>query len=327
MASTPITSFQEIRFDWESVLNDSPVNTLFLSSQWQEVWWDNFGDGRRMAGFYLTAPGGQDVAGIASLAEVGGTLSFVGSQDTFDYNDFIVRTGHEEAFFKILLECLDDQSCDVLRLDSLIEDSPTLLHLPDMARSKGYTVEIEQEDVTSGVVLPDTWEDYLGYLSKKDRHELRRKLRRLDTQGDWQWYCLTKAEEVSARLSEFLSLMRQSRTDKNEYMTPERERFFYSIADRMAQLDRVKLYFLEINGEAVATSLCFDYGSSRLLYNSGYDPEFGYFSVGLLLNAMCLKDAIEDGFQYFDFLRGPEPYKQHLGGQQRSLFRMVVKRS
>ena len=48
--------------------------------------------------------------------------------------------------------------------------------------------------------------------------------------------------------------MRESRTDKNEYMTPERERFFYSIADRMAQLDRVKLYFLEMSGEAVATS-------------------------------------------------------------------------
>jgi CelD/BcsL family acetyltransferase involved in cellulose biosynthesis len=42
---------------------------------------------------------------------------------------------------------------------------------------------------------------------------------------------------------------------------------------------------------------------------------------------MCLKDAIDRGMDYFDFLRGPEPYKAHLGGQQRSLFSMVVKRS
>ena len=327
MANTAITSFQEIRSDWESVLNDSPMNTLFLSSQWQEVWWENFGNGHRMAGFYLPAPSGDGVAAIASLTQVGSTLSFLGSQDTFDYNDFIVRTGHEEAFFKMLLECLEDQSCDVLRLDSLLEDSPTLAHLPDMARDKGYTVEIEQEDVTSGVVLPESWEDYLAYLSKKDRHELRRKLRRLDSQGEWRRYCLTDANEVSNRFADFLSLMRLSRTDKDEYMTPQRERFFHAIAERMAQLDRIRLYFLEMNGQTVATSLCFDYGSSRLLYNSGYDPEFAYFSVGLLLNALCLKDAIEDGFQYFDFLRGPEPYKQHLGGRQRSLFRMVVKRS
>ena len=77
----------------------------------------------------------------------------------------------------------------------------------------------------------------------------------------------------------------------------------------------------------MATSLCFDYRGSRLLYNSGYNPEYGYYSVGLLLIAMCLKDAIELGLTYFDFLRGPEPYKAHLGGQQRSLYQMVVKKS
>ena len=64
---------------------------------------------------------------------------------------------------------------------------------------------------------------------------------------------------------------------------------------------------------------------ARLLYNSGYDPSLSYFSVGLLLHAMCVKDAIEKGIEYFDFLRGPEPYKAHLGGIQKSLYRMVVK--
>ena len=31
--------------------------------------------------------------------------------------------------------------------------------------------------------LPATWDEYLGTLSKKDRHELRRKLRRLESGG------------------------------------------------------------------------------------------------------------------------------------------------
>jgi CelD/BcsL family acetyltransferase involved in cellulose biosynthesis len=95
----------------------------------------------------------------------------------------------------------------------------------------------------------------------------------------------------------------------------------------MAQLGLLKLFFMEIDGRPVATSLCFDYARTRLLYNSGYDPELSYYSVGLLLHAMCVKDAIEQGIEYFDFLRGPEPYKAHLGGHQKSLYRMVVKRS
>ena len=120
--------------------------------------------------------------------------------------------------------------------------------------------------------------------------------------------------------------MRQSRADKDQYMTPERLSFFQRITQRMAQLGAIKLFFLEVEGQRVASSLCFDYGSSRLLYNSGYNPEFGYYSVGLLLNALCLKEAIEQGIGYFDFLRGPEAYKHHLGGQQRNLYKMMVKR-
>ena len=322
MAKTPITSFQAIESEWESVLQDSPANTLFLTPQWQKVWWDTFGDGQDMCGF--TYPSSDGVAAIASLAKSGDTLSFMGSQDTFDYNDFPIRPGHEEGFYQTLLERMDELDFQKMQLNSLRDSSPTLELFPDMARSRGYTVEIEEEDVTSGIELPGTWDEYLGMLNKKDRHELRRKLRRMDAQTDWKWYSITDPVEVGERLGEFISLMRQSRADKDEFMTSERELFFHNITQRMAELNQLQLYFLDMDGSTVATSLCFDYGGSRLLYNSGYDPEYGYFSVGLLLNAMCLKDAIDRGLTYFDFLRGPEPYKAHLGGQQRSLYQMVV---
>ena len=325
MGTTPITSFQEIQADWESVLQENPQDTLFLTPQWQKVWWDTFGDGHSMVGF--SYPGSGDVTGIASLAKAGDTVSFVGSQDTFDYNDFPIKPGYEQGFYETLLKCLEEQDYRTLRLDSLRYDSPTLEHLPDMARNQGYSVEIEEEDVTSGIELPGTWDDYLMVLNKKDRHELRRKLRRMDAQTDWKWYSVTDPAQAAERLGEFISLMRQSRPDKDEFMTPEREGFFHNVTQRMAELGQLQLYFLEMEGKAVATSLCFDYSGSRLLYNSGYDPEYGYYSVGLLLNAMCLKDAIDQGLTYFDFLRGPEPYKAHLGGEQRNLYKMVVKKN
>ena len=326
MSVNPVTSFRDAQEEWDSILRDSPVASIFLSPQWQEVWWENFSGVREMTGFSVPAPGG-GLNALASLSRLDNTIGFVGAPDTFDYNDFLVRPGFEEAFYRTLLDVLDGWEWDDLRLDSLIEDSPTLAYLPEMARGRGYSVEVEYEDVTSGVALPDDWEQFLGLLSKKDRHELRRKLRRLDSHTGWRWYCLTAPDDVMASFDEFLALMRMSRTDKEEYMTPERERFFHALARRMAELDRIRLFFMELDGARVAASLCFDYGSARLLYNSGYDPGFSYYSVGLLLHAMCVRDAIEQGIGYFDFLRGPEPYKAHLGGRQKSLYRMVVKRS
>ena len=320
----PIASFHDAREEWDSALRDSPAASIFLSPQWQELWWQHFGGDRELAGFSAPAAGG-----LASLARAGRALSFVGAPDTFDYNDFLVRPGFEAVFYPTLLDLLDGQQWDTLNLDSLIEDSPTLTHLPDLARARGHAVTVEYEDVTSGVTLPADWEQYLALLTKKDRHELRRKLRRLDAQTQWQWYCLREPAAVTEAFDDFLSLMRMSRPDKIDYMTPQRERFFRDLAQRMAELSRLRLFFMEINGQRAAASLCFDYRGARLLYNSGYDPDLAYYSVGLLLHAMCVKDAIESdaGLTYFDFLRGPEPYKAHLGGRQKSLYRMVVQRS
>ena len=325
MALASLTSFEEIREEWENVLSVSPGNSLFLTPQWQEVWWDTFGNGREMAGFYLRDHEG--VTAIASLARCGDTLSFVGNTDTFDYNDFMVRPGYEQVFFQSLLARFEEQSFSTLKLRSLRETSPTLAYLPDLARQQGYLVKVEEEDVSSGVDLPQTWEGYLAGLSKKDRHELRRKIRRLDSVPNWRWYSLTEPDQVAARVEDFIGLMRQSNQDKDQYMTPDRKLFFQRMSQRMAGMGMLRLFFLEIDDQPVATSLCFDYDSSRLLYNSGYDPAYGYYSVGLLLNALCLREAIEQGKEYFDFLRGPEPYKGHLGGKKSILYQMVVTRS
>ena len=322
MAITPLNSFQEIRAEWLDLLAQCPVNTFCLLPQWQEVWWDAFREGRELAGFYLQ--GTEGVTAIASLARQGDTLSFVGNTETFDYNDLMIRPGAEADFFAALLDWLQRAEWQTLELPSLVEGSPTLEHLPDLARGQGYSVEVTEEDVTPGLALPATWDDYLSVLSKKNRHELRRKLRRLESVAGWRWYCVQEPAAAVARLDDFLALMRQSDPEKDAYMTPEREAFFRRIAQCTAELDLLRLFFLEMDGQDVATSLCFDYNGRRFLYNSGYNPEYAYYSVGLLLNALCLREAIEQGKTYFDFLRGPEPYKYHLGGLNRTIYRMAV---
>ena len=144
-----ITSFHEDREGWDSLLDDSPVGSIFLSPQWQEVWWQNFAGEREMTGFSLVGPDGATGA-VASLARLGDSLSFVGSTDTFDYNDFLVRPGFEGTFYPALLDILDGWEWSEFRLDSLLEDSPTLKYLPELARARGYEVESEYEDVNLG---------------------------------------------------------------------------------------------------------------------------------------------------------------------------------
>ena len=83
---------------------------------------------------------------------------------------------------------------------------------------------------------------------------------------------------------------------------------------------------MELDGAIVAGVLCFDYAGRRFLYNSGYRLAQASNSVGLLLKALCIRDAIENGLTYFDFLRGSEQYKYHLGAQTYNLYSLVVNR-
>ena len=328
MSFTPFESFDTIQRQWEDLLSVCSVDTLYLTPQWQKIWWENYGADREMAGFFIEDPDDEgSILAIASLSRQNGVASLLGSPETFDYNDFMIRPGYEAEFFPKLLRRLDSQGMARLELYSLRESSPTLEFLPDMARSSGYAVEVSQEDVAPGLDLPASWDEYLSLLSRKDRHELRRKFRRLDGLDQWRWYVLASEDEVADRLGDFLRLMRMSDPEKSQFMTPRREKFFREMARRTAQLGLIKLFFMEVNGKLAASSICFDYGPTRLLYNSGHDPEFRYYSVGLLLNALCLRDAIDQGKAYFDFLRGSEPYKYHLGGRNRTLYQMVVTRN
>lgn len=323
---TPITSFDQVRPQWQELLGRSAVNNLYITPAWQELWWSAFQNGRSLAGFYLTDAAG-DLTAIASLSRSGGHYSFVGNSETFDYNDFIVARGAEDSFYPALLDAISANGGHRLDLHSIGEDSPTLAILPDLARQRGYQVAVAEEDVAPRIWLPDTWDEYLAGLSKKDRHELRRKLRRLEAHENRRWYCVSDPDEAVQRVDVFLDLMRRSDPAKAEFLTPDREAFFRRVIAATAAEGVLRLFLMEMDDRPVAASLCLDYDGVRMLYNSGHDPEYRYYSVGLLLHSYCLRDALERGYRYFDFLRGNEPYKYRLGGSDHHLYRITLRQS
>jgi len=152
-------------------------------------------------------------------------------------------------------------------------------------------------------------------------------MRRLLEREETHYYAIEKAEELPEGLEDFFRLHRQSRQDKAEFMTAEMAHFFRQIATAMAEMGHLKLYFLEIEGVRTSTVLCFDYGDEIALYNSGYDPAYASLSIGLLLKAFCLKEAIATGKKRFDFLRGSEPYKYDLGGQDLPIYRCLIRKA
>ena len=316
--------FEEVQDEWEEVLPLSHTNNVFVTPWMQRTWWRLFGDGAEL--HILSIRDNGTVLGIAPMVLRDGVLTFLGGTDLFDYHDFLVPMGNETSFYAALFDFLPTMDWHTIDLRSLPQDSPTVSYTADVAKQKGFAVEVLEEDVAPVAALPSTWEEYVAGLPKKGRHELRRKMRRLDNAGTANQYICENGETIREGMQDFFRLHKASRPDKKMFMTPERERFFMDTAVELGARGQFKLAFLELDGVRVASCISFDYLSSCLLYNSGYDPSYSNLSVGLLNKALAIKGAIEMGRRTFEFLRGAERYKYDLGAEDRTLHQVVVRR-
>lgn len=317
--------FDEIWADWESLLSECAKPTVFQTPLWHRAWWDEEETGQAELRLVSIRENGTLVC-VAPLMYRDDTLMSLGDPDLWDYQTFVTAPGRESELYQELFDYLVEQPWDKMELSSLPEGSHSLELIPDMARSRGYSVDVSEQDVSPGLPLPSTWDDYLAGLSKKGRHELRRKFRRLENNGTYKVYSVDGASSLDGSLDDFFRMMRDSRQDKAMFLTPKREQFFRHMAEEMARADVLRLFFMEVSGERVASVMCFDYGQVRFLYNAGYNPEYASLSVGLLLKSTCLRQAIEQDMEYFDFLRGDERYKYELGAQVVRVHRLVIQR-
>lgn len=318
-------TFDSFASEWDKLAQQTPGASVFLSYAWHETWWDQFGAGAEhlLLGF---RDAGRLVA-IAPLMIRGDVVSFLGGTDLVDYHDVLAGDIDHATLAGELFEALAAiDGWNSAEFGSLPDWSPFVSALPESAKLRGWPAEVSIEDVAPGLEIPDSWDDYLAGLGRKDRHELRRKLRRLEGAGDVSHAEYTSPEDVEVHLDEFFRLHRMSTPDKAEFMTPEREQFFRAASARLADDCGVRLSFTRLDGKSLAASLSFDYCGRRLVYNSGYDPEYRNLSVGFLNHALFIRQCIDDRVEYADFLRGNERYKYNLGATDRTIYRVNVRR-
>jgi CelD/BcsL family acetyltransferase involved in cellulose biosynthesis len=305
-----------------SYWNDSKQNldwsSVFVSPAWLQTWWQVFGSGSEL--FLRAVRWGDSIIGIAPLLGHEKTVSFIGSDDVCDYLDFVIQPGKEEAFFVTMLDYLKEKGINRLELKHVRPDSTVLTYLLKIARSRDYEVLNTSDEVSLEVDLPASWDEYLALLTAKQRHEVRRKLRRLLEAGNIEHRCLEVGQEVEDYMETFLKLFPVSREDKANFMTPQMESFFKNLAKAMAEIGLLRFGIVELDNQPAAMTIGFDYKDVHYLYNSAYDPRFNYLSVGLLCKVLCLKESIEKGKKKWDFLKGAESYKYHLGGREVPLY-------
>ncbi|MEW5960581.1 MAG: GNAT family N-acetyltransferase [Chloroflexota bacterium] len=330
---TDTTAFDTLRQEWDDLLARSVNPPFFMRYSYQRTWWQYLGNGDLV--LIAVRNGAGQLVGLAPL--YGSTnaagqreLSFVGCVDISDYLDLLVDRDYVEPVHRALLDGLASAAgpaWDRLYLCSLPHRSITPTRLAEAARARGWQATVTQQDVCPVITLAASWDDYLAGIDKKQRHEIRRKIRKIEQEAETRWYAIEAEAGLEAAMDQFIELHQKSTQDKEDFWSEQLIRFFKAVALELARAGWFKLYFIEVDGVRAAAMLCFDYNNEFLLYNSGYDPEqFAHLSPGNVLTAYTIQDAIRLGRQRYDFLRGDEIYKFRFGAQAEPVYDLSISR-
>lgn len=311
---------------WEELHGGGARTSPFLSPRFLLPWHRALGRGCDVRVARWGSDGGPD-EGLLFLCRCGeGGWIFLGGEQVADYLDALVAPGRAEAFWREFLERgLPALGGGPLRLPGLVEGTPALSLLPSICRETGLSCSVEEMDKAPFVSLPGSFEEYLEQLGTKERHELRRKMRRAAELLPGLAFRMTRTpDELANDLPSFVGLLRKSHPAKESFMDESMATFFREVAEGFLASGRLRLEFLSSQGVDVASVFQFRTDGGLLLYNSGYDPKLRAANPGLVLLARSIGQAIDEGFREYDFLRGTERYKYDLGGVDRVVYRLTV---
>jgi CelD/BcsL family acetyltransferase involved in cellulose biosynthesis len=323
-----------LKEEWNELLARSTSHVPFLRFEYLSDWWQSRGGGEWPQNARLAILLGHQAGKLVGIApcfvakhEGQDRLLLLGSIEISDFLDLIVTEQHHLEFTQSLIEFVKTKPSELKDVNSIdfyniLENSLTITALQSLATSRD-TVTIQTLQHCPFIPLPDDWETYLASIDKKQRHEIRRKMRRAaEAETPAQVYLTNEAANLEKDMETFLALMAQD-PEKEKFLTPAMRTQLQQTMRCAFDAGCLQLAFLKIGTESAAAYLNFDYLNRIWVYNSGIDRRFMEYSPGWVLLGYLLQWAIENKREEFDFMRGAEDYKYRFGAVDRQVVRVT----
>jgi CelD/BcsL family acetyltransferase involved in cellulose biosynthesis len=295
----------QVHGDWDTAAFDLPpvadASGPFLKRAFLRAWWTH------RAQPLDTAMLVENSAGFLPLVKRSGRIEMAGEEDLVDYHSPL-GSGIPELLAEFV-GSLDGGAS--FRFDSLPAEAAEPM-VKGLALA-GVAAEPVQHEVAAVLALPASFDEWLGMIGKKERHEVRRKRRRFEAAMGPPRMERTGGREAVAL---FADMHRRAAGDKGGFMTAGMEELFASLHEEAGAV----IHLLSGDDGPVAAAFGFEEGDGYYLYNSAYDPEAGHVSPGIVLLAGLIEGAIDAGRARFDFMKGDEAYKFRHGAEPRPLY-------
>ncbi len=320
-----------LKGQWSDLLARSNPGSPFLTWEWVSNWWGIMREkDQELFVICVTAQSGELLGVVPFLKRVQGgrampvaVLEFIGGdQDTCaDYMDLIVNNHDLEDVADSVLRYLQTEGAaqwDVIHMSGMSQTGNFRALLHRLAAEK-YEIREALLDTCPYISLPEKWEDYLKSLSKKSRYNVGKKRRNLSQLYNNRFYLVAEGDDLAAALARACELQAKRLEMKGLSPCPRFYEFQSAVAREFLRNGWLFLGVLEANGKTVASQYAFKWHNKVFHYQTGFDPEYEKYSVGLISTGFMIETAIKHNVREYDFLRGREDYKYHWAKEERKI--------
>jgi len=298
-----LSGFEGTRDEWSPLAERA--GNLFSTWEWASTWWSHFGRGdlqltgcRRRDGslagilpLYLSSSGPLRVVRLVGHGPADQLGPICALAERERVADALRRTlsGHLPRWDIFLGERLPcpERWDDLLAAGPVRRESSPTLSTADMS-----------------------WEDFLASRSANFRQQVRRRERRLIRDHSIRFRLSDDPSCLDRDLDSLFRLhtARWSAQDSGSF-AEDHSAFHRSFAKLALERGWLRLWLAEADGRAVAAWYGFRFANADWYYQAGRDPAWDQTSVGAVLFALTVREAMRDGMQEYKLLLGDEPYK------------------
>jgi CelD/BcsL family acetyltransferase involved in cellulose biosynthesis len=311
--------FYTLREKWNSLLQVSRSNSYFLTWEWLWLWWDSYKEDASQL-YILTIYLEGKLIGIAPLyvnynCKIGPLsarrLMFLGTREDAaqsEYMDIIMDAEHAKEIIAGIMHCLSNENAfDDILLEKIDESSPSISLLRKAGADAGYLYRIQDRLESPLIKLPATYDDFIGRVSSRVRHTIRNNHKKMQKKYATVSYRKTGNEaELEYDLEELTRLHQlrwQSRNLPGSFSRSNYRTFHKSVMKEMLKRGNLELWFMSVDGKAIAALYNINYNNRIYNYQAGTDIEFDpTIAPGVLLHHHCISEAIGMGLNEYDFL-------------------------
>ena len=311
--------------EWSELWRRDTQATPFQSPQWLLPWWRAFG------GDELFVVTGRDNGRIEALAP----LSILRDDDTGESLGIFLGTSNSDYLDVLLapqvsadglIEAMTgDGICQMWDLQQLRPAS----HVLKAAATPGWTASDSDQEPCLILDISRGGDDLEGLLSTHARKKLRYYNRSLARDATVMFQ-VPSSETLDGFIDALFALhaARWKLKDMPGMLADEPvQRFHREVIRSMFYAGILRMHALRRNDAIVAIFYGFAHNGTVHYYLSGYDPSLEKFSIGSVIVAHAIEQAIAAGAHTFDFLRGAEEYKYSWGAVDRMNVRRQLVRS